>query len=167
MTKYVINGGKTLNGEVTISGAKNAAVAIVPAALLADGPVRIENVPKIIDVTLQLEIMRELGAQDIPMLVILNKCDLVADVPRALNQQTALISARTGFGFDMLLQKTSELLAPTHRRVTLMLPYDKTGLISEIMASGKVYAQTYEPEGTRVDALVDLRLLHKVSQWRV
>ena len=48
-----------------------------------------------------------------------------------------------------------------------MLPYDKTGLISEIMASGKVYAQTYEPEGTRVDALVDLRLLHKVSQWRV
>ena len=54
MTKYVINGGKTLNGEVTISGAKNAAVAIVPAALLADGPVRLENVPKIIDVTLQM-----------------------------------------------------------------------------------------------------------------
>lgn len=63
MTKYVINGGKTLNGEVTISGAKNAAVAIVPAALLANGPVRIENVPKIIDVTLQMEIMRELGAK--------------------------------------------------------------------------------------------------------
>ena len=61
MTKYVINGGKRLNGEVTISGAKNAAVAIVPAALLVDGPCRIENVPKIIDVTLQLEILRELG----------------------------------------------------------------------------------------------------------
>ncbi len=61
MTKYIINGGKRLNGEVTISGAKNAAVAIVPAALLVDGPCRIENVPKIIDVTLQLEILRELG----------------------------------------------------------------------------------------------------------
>ena len=61
MTKYVINGGKRLNGEVTISGAKNAAVAIVPAALLVDGPCRSENVPKIIDVTLQLEILRELG----------------------------------------------------------------------------------------------------------
>ena len=61
LTKYVINGGKPLNGEVTISGAKNAAVAIVPAALLVDGPCRIENVPKIIDVTLQLEILRELG----------------------------------------------------------------------------------------------------------
>lgn len=63
MTKYIINGGRMLNGEVTISGAKNAAVAIVPAALLADGPVRIENVPQIIDVTLQMEIMRELGTQ--------------------------------------------------------------------------------------------------------
>ncbi len=62
MTKYIINGGNRLNGEVSISGAKNAAVAIIPAALLVDGPCRIENVPKIIDVTLQLEILRELGA---------------------------------------------------------------------------------------------------------
>jgi len=52
-----------LKGEVTISGAKNAAVAIVPAALLVEGTVRVENVPKIIDVTLQIEIMRELGAR--------------------------------------------------------------------------------------------------------
>lgn len=61
MTKYIINGGNRLGGEVTISGAKNAAVAIIPAALLVDGPCRIENVPQIIDVTLQLEILRELG----------------------------------------------------------------------------------------------------------
>lgn len=63
MIKYIINGGKPLNGEVVISGAKNAAVAIIPAAILVDGPCRIENVPKIIDVTLQLEILRELGMQ--------------------------------------------------------------------------------------------------------
>lgn len=46
MTKYVINGGKTLNGEVTISGAKNAAVAIVPAALLADGRFVLKTCPR-------------------------------------------------------------------------------------------------------------------------
>lgn len=62
MTKYIINGGNRLNGEVSISGAKNAAIAIIPATLLVDGPCRIENVPKIIDVTLQLEILRELGS---------------------------------------------------------------------------------------------------------
>lgn len=62
MTKYVIRGGKPLNGEVDISGAKNAAVAILPAALLVDGVCRIENIPQISDVTLILNILQELGA---------------------------------------------------------------------------------------------------------
>ncbi len=63
MQKYVIQGGKPLTGSVTISGAKNAAVAIIPAALLADGVCRIENVPQISDVTLILRILQELGAR--------------------------------------------------------------------------------------------------------
>ena len=50
MAKYVINGGKRLHGEIDISGAKNAAVAILPAALLVNGTCRIENVPDISDV---------------------------------------------------------------------------------------------------------------------
>ena len=62
MLKYVIQGGKPLHGEINISGAKNAAVAILPAALLVDGPCRIENIPQISDVTLILEILQELGA---------------------------------------------------------------------------------------------------------
>mgnify|MGYP000345772243 CR=1 FL=1 len=62
MTKYVISGGNPLHGEVEISGAKNAAVAILPAALLVDGVCRIENVPNISDVTMILGIMRDLGA---------------------------------------------------------------------------------------------------------
>lgn len=62
MTKYVIRGGKPLYGEVEISGAKNAAVAIIPAALLVDGVCRIENIPQISDVTLILNILQELGA---------------------------------------------------------------------------------------------------------
>ena len=63
MTKYVINGGKTLNGEVTISGAKNAAVALIPAVLLCDEPCILENVPDISDVSISLRIMSEMGAQ--------------------------------------------------------------------------------------------------------
>ena len=62
MTKYVIHGGKPLCGAVEISGAKNAAVAILPAALLVDGVCRIENIPQISDVTLILNILQELGA---------------------------------------------------------------------------------------------------------
>lgn len=62
MLKYVIHGGKPLHGEINISGAKNAAVAILPATLLVDGVCRIENIPQISDVTLILEILQELGA---------------------------------------------------------------------------------------------------------
>ena len=63
MDKYVINGGTTLHGEVEISGAKNAAVAIIPAALMVDGVCRIENLPQISDTDMLLTILSELGAR--------------------------------------------------------------------------------------------------------
>ena len=63
MARYEINGGKPLNGTVTISGAKNAAVAILPAALLVSGKCRIENVPNISDVRILLNILERMGAK--------------------------------------------------------------------------------------------------------
>ena len=63
MNKYMIRGGRELYGEITVSGAKNAAVAIIPAALLVDGVCRIENIPQISDVTLFFSILEELGAR--------------------------------------------------------------------------------------------------------
>jgi UDP-N-acetylglucosamine 1-carboxyvinyltransferase len=63
LDKFVISGGKRLTGEVDISGAKNAAVAIIPATILADGPCRIENIPDISDVTSIIDILAILGAK--------------------------------------------------------------------------------------------------------
>jgi UDP-N-acetylglucosamine 1-carboxyvinyltransferase len=63
VTKYVINGGMPLHGEVEISGAKNAAVAIIPAALMVDGVCRVENLPEISDVKTLLSILKEMGAR--------------------------------------------------------------------------------------------------------
>lgn len=62
MEKIVIRGGNRLHGEVPISGAKNAAVAIIPACLLIDGCCRLENLPNIKDVKLYLDILKNLGA---------------------------------------------------------------------------------------------------------
>ena len=62
MEKYVINGGNALHGEVEISGAKNAAVAIIPATVLAQDICVIENVPNISDVSILFQILRDLGA---------------------------------------------------------------------------------------------------------
>ena len=62
MTKYIVQGGHPLFGEVRISGAKNAAVAIIPATILAQGKCVIENIPNISDITMLFKILRALGA---------------------------------------------------------------------------------------------------------
>ena len=62
MAIYEIIGGTPLTGEVTVSGAKNAAVAILPATILVEGVCRIENVPNISDVRILLDILRDMGA---------------------------------------------------------------------------------------------------------
>ena len=63
MEKLIITGGTPLKGEVSISGAKNAAVAILPATLLINGVCTIENLPNISDVKLYSNILERLGAK--------------------------------------------------------------------------------------------------------
>ena len=63
MKKIKINGGKELSGEIKISGAKNSAVALVPASILSDGVVTIDNIPNISDIDALNEILEYLGAK--------------------------------------------------------------------------------------------------------
>ena len=63
LEKLLIHGGKPMHGEVAVSGAKNAAVAIIPAALISDGVCVIDNIPDIDDVKVIAETMRSLGAR--------------------------------------------------------------------------------------------------------
>jgi len=63
LDKFVIHGGHRLAGEIEVSGAKNAAVALIPAILLSDEPCILENVPDISDVSISLRILYEMGAQ--------------------------------------------------------------------------------------------------------
>ena len=63
MKKIVINGGRPLKGEVTISGAKNSVVALIPATILADDIVTLDGVPDISDVASLIEIMTIMGAK--------------------------------------------------------------------------------------------------------
>jgi UDP-N-acetylglucosamine 1-carboxyvinyltransferase len=61
MDKLIIEGGACLNGEVRISGAKNSALPILAATLLADEPVTICNLPHLHDITTMLELLRRMG----------------------------------------------------------------------------------------------------------
>ena len=62
MEQYVIKGGNPLVGEVEIGGAKNAALAILAAAIMTDETVHIENLPDVRDINVLLEAIREIGA---------------------------------------------------------------------------------------------------------
>ena len=61
--KFLIHGGMRLEGQIAVSGGKNAAVAIIPAALLGSSPSVIENLPDIEDVHVLIEMLRALGAR--------------------------------------------------------------------------------------------------------
>jgi len=63
LEKFVVTGGRPLEGEVNINGAKNSVVAIIPAAILVDGPCTIENIPNINDVKTLISILKDLGAE--------------------------------------------------------------------------------------------------------
>lgn len=79
LDKFVITGGNKLHGEIEISGAKNAAVAIIPATILSDDVCRIENIPNIDDVSLISRILSEMGAK----IRMINKTTLEID-PRSI-----------------------------------------------------------------------------------
>ena len=65
MKKIVIHGNRPLSGEITISGAKNSAVALIPAAILADSPVILDGVPDIQDVYSLIEILEIMGVETV------------------------------------------------------------------------------------------------------
>ena len=94
MDKIVINGGNRLNGKIDISGAKNAALAIVSAAILTEETCRIENLPEISDVSIMLKILNTLGAH-----------------VRMINRNTVEIDARNVQFYTVPYEQTKHLRA--------------------------------------------------------
>lgn len=84
MDKLIIHGGKALNGEVSISGAKNSALPIMAASLLAQDHVTLSNVPHLRDVTTMMELLGQLGGR----LMIDEKMNIQVDVSN-VNKMTA------------------------------------------------------------------------------
>ena len=104
MAKYEIIGGTPLKGTVTIGGAKNAAVAILPATLLVPGKCRIENVPDISDVRILLDILESMGASVVtvePNVVEIDctnvdYCEPDAELVRKMRASYYLMGAQLG-----------------------------------------------------------------------
>ena len=67
---------------------------------------------------------------------------------------------------DRLVEAVARALTPTQTRMTLLLPYDRAGLLAEVRRDGKVFSEEYLPEGIRADALVDEKVAHLVARYR-
>ncbi len=116
------------------------------------------------DVTLKT--LAELGAAEIPVVTVLNKCDLVTGhIPE--NSSTVGISAKNAQGIDRLLQTIAANLPETAKRMKLLLPYDKAGYTAKLRENGKVFGEEYTENGILVDALVDRMLISQVEQYKL
>ena len=161
MEKFVITGGKPLHGEVTISGAKNAAVGILPATILAADVCVIENLPDISDVSVSLKILSTLGAQvkmlnrntyeiDTRHLVTTNVPDDLSRQMRASYYFLGALLSR--FGKAQVAMPGGCNLGPRH------IFFDKVsvgatmnGMLSAVMAKGQTILENCAKEPHVVD----------------
>ena len=114
------------------------------------------------DVTLKT--LADLGAAEIPVVTVLNKCDLLTEnIPE--DDSTVKISAKKAQGIDRLLQVVAANLPETAKRMKLLLPYDKAGFTAKLRENGKLFTEEYTETGVLVDALVDQMLIKQMSQY--
>lgn len=112
------------------------------------------------------QLLTELGCGGIPVVHVLNKCDLIENnIPES--KDTVKICAKTGEGFEKLLKAISENLPESSKRLNLLLPYNKGGLTAKIREKGKVFSEEYTENGIEVDALVDETMLNRVEEYTV
>ena len=119
----------------------------------------------------QLEVTRDLlarlGAEKTPVVTVLNKCDLVPELPQGLEEHCVPVSARTGAGLPLLLETIAKMLPPAHLRARLLLPYTAGELEARIALDGVVFARDYRPEGVLLEANVPVVMLHLVKEYMI
>lgn len=117
-----------------------------------------------------LELLKELGCEDIPVVTALNKCDLVPyidDMDFNGENSVVKISAKNSEGLDRLLEAITEALPKSAVRMKILLPFDKAGLLSKIRIDGKVFTEEYTADGIECDVLVDIKILSQVEGFKI
>ena len=111
------------------------------------------------------ELITQLGAGDTPVIEAFNKCDVYTGEYRPRGSNVVEISAKTGLGIELLLSKIEEELNAVRQKVTLLLPYDRAGVIEMLHNEGNVVTTSYLEEGIELDVIVDIEIYAKIKQF--
>ncbi len=113
------------------------------------------------------ELLESLGCGDTPVIPVLNKWDMVDQQGGILPfvSNSVRISAKNGTGIDRLLQVIEDNLPVKIKKVTLLIPFDKGGLVADIRAKATLLSEDYVAEGISVEALLDPEMYNKLNKY--
>lgn len=117
-----------------------------------------------VEVTTNL--LKELGAENTPMIMVLNKCDIADEIPN-LGKNVVQISAKTGDGLDDLIDAISDAIPVTTKRMEMLFPYSDAGKIDRIREDGIILSEDFGVDGILIDAQVDRRFWKLASEYVV
>ncbi len=110
-------------------------------------------------------LMHELDADDVPLLTVYNKCDILSKMPPTATADCVFISARQGMGLEGLMLAIQDALPATHIRLKLLVPYTAADLESSLGTNSKVYTRDYREDGILIDVNVDKTKLHLAKPY--
>ena len=116
------------------------------------------------------EIIGDVGARDIPEIVVFNKADLIDEdqhlLLRGLEPQGLFVSSRTGEGIPELLARIERTLPTPGVEVRVVIPYDRGSLVSAVHERGRLISSAHTEHGTLLHALVDAQLADALEPYR-
>jgi len=116
------------------------------------------------------DVIADVGARDIPEIVVFNKADLADEdqrmLIRGLEPTGIFVSARTGEGIDELMARIAQLLPSPEIELALLVPYDRGEIISRLHVHGRVLSTDYREDGTFVTAMVHPARVAELEQFR-
>ena len=110
------------------------------------------------------EVLSQLGCDDIPQIVVYNKCDMAAN---SFYPDVFLTSAKTGFGIEELLLELDRRLSDRMRAVQVLLPYDQLGLAGPMRQRGSVTMEEYREDGVYLEGIVKTSDFHIYQPYLV
>ncbi len=110
-------------------------------------------------------LMGELNCLSIPTITVYNKADLMDRIPHSDNLNRVYISAKTGYGIENLLNAVEKNLEKFTKTLTLLIPYNNGTLSDKIRKSGNVIEESYENDGIKIKASVDVKMIKELEEY--